>query len=196
MNAVKIDVSVICIAAVNHHTLNTRTEMNRSFACIPFLPIACCRERNAVISICVDIQFTFRRSINSSGIDKGKFIVPGLRDKEVHRNGIFSFAIRINKTSSRVSSVIVVRGYIRKNRILRFDSVRQGIVVIADINHIPIFKRRNLNFDILADIICLHIVSTYAFVMVVALASSANAVAGNVPSATQRESAMEDIFIK
>lgn len=158
MNAVKIDVSVICIAAVNHHTLNTRTEMNRSFACIPFLPIACCRERNAVISICVDIQFTFRRSINSSGIDKGKFIVPGLRDKEVHRNGISSFAIRINKTSSRVSSVIVVRGYIRKNRILRFDSVRQGIVVIADINHIPIFKRRNLNFDILADIICLHIV--------------------------------------
>ena len=158
MNAVKIDVSVVCIAAANHHALNARAEMNCSFACIPFLPTACRRERNTVISVSVDIQFTFRRSINSSGIDKGELIVSRLRNKEVHRNGVSSFTIRINKARSRVSTMIIVRGYIRKNRILRLDSIRQGIVVITDINHIPIFKRRNLNFDILAGIICLHTV--------------------------------------
>lgn len=133
MNAVKIDVSVVCIAAANHHALNARAEMNCSFACIPFLPTACRRERNTVISVSVDIQFTFRRSINSSGIDKGELIVSRLRNKEVHRNGVSSFTIRINKARSRVSTMIIVRGYIRKNRILRLDSIRQGIVVITDI---------------------------------------------------------------
>ena len=158
MYAVEVDIPIVCIIAVNYHTLNTRSEMNCSFACTPFLPIACRRERNTVISVSIDIQFTLRRAINSSGINKWKLIVSCLMGKKVHCDRITSFAIRINKTNSRVSTVIIVRGYICKNRILRFDNIRQGIGIITNINHIPIFKRWNLNFDILTGVICLHIV--------------------------------------